>query len=57
MTGVKGVYVDGKKYKALITANSTRYYLGMYSTVEEAKAVVDAKYIELQSHFSYHSSR
>jgi hypothetical protein len=56
-TGVKGVYVDGKKYKALVSANGERYYLGMYDTIEQAKVVVDKKYIELQSEYSMQLSR
>lgn len=57
LTGVKGVYVDGKKFKALVNVNGKRYYLGMYDTIAEAKIVVDAKYIELQKEFSLQNSR
>jgi hypothetical protein len=53
-TGVKGVYSDRGRYKALVTFKRDRYYLGMYSTIEEAAKVVEDKYKELQKEFSFH---
>lgn len=52
-TGIKGVYLDGSKYKALINVAGKRYYLGMYFTKEQAAEVVRLKYLELQGEFSY----
>jgi len=56
-TGVKGVYLDRGRYKALVNVNGVRYYLGMYSTIEEAKIVADHKYTELQKEHSVQLSR
>lgn len=55
-SGVKGVYRDNKKWKALINVNGKRYYLGMYDTIESAKIVVDMKYVELQGEYSKQNS-
>ena len=57
LTGIKGVYVDGNKFKALINVAGKRYYLGMHETKEEAAEVVRLKYIELQGDFSYHQNK
>lgn len=51
-TGVKGVFLDGSKFKALITVDKTRYYLGMHETIEDAEKVVSLKYAELQGSFA-----
>lgn len=56
-TGVKGVYLDRGRFKAMVNFKGSRYYLGMYGTLEEAKKVVDRKYIELQQEFSMQKSR
>lgn len=52
-SGHKGVYLDKGRWKALITVNKQKYYLGMYGTKEAAKEVVDAKYKELQKEFAF----
>lgn len=51
ISGVKGVYLDGSKWKALITFKGERYYLGMYSTLKSAEDVVKTKYKELQGEY------
>lgn len=56
-TGVKGVYLDRGRFKALINVNGTRYYLGMFDSVENAKKAVDSKYLELQKEHSLQASR
>lgn len=56
-TGVKGVYRDRDRFKALITVDGIRYYLGMFSSIEEAKKIVDEKYTQLQKEFSLQISR
>ena len=53
ISGVKGVYKDHSKWKALINVGGVRYYLGMFETIEEAKSVVELKYAELQDEYSY----
>jgi hypothetical protein len=52
-TGIKGVYEDGSKFKALINVDGKRYYLGMYVNKEEAGEVVRLKYLELQGNFTF----
>ena len=52
-SGVKGVYKDGSSWKALVNVNNVRYYLGMYKTIDEAKAVVEKKYLELHKDFMF----
>lgn len=49
---VKGVTRVGSKYRARITINGTITCLGTYSTIKEAKAVYDAKAIELHGEFA-----
>lgn len=56
-TGVKGVYLDKGRYKALITTDGIRYYLGMYSTLDKAKEVVDKWYMKLQQDYSMQKCR
>jgi len=51
-SGIKGVYLDRGRWKALVNVAGVRYYLGMYDTKELAKKVVDAKYLELQKEFA-----
>lgn len=48
-TGYKGVILrkDTKKYRAHITKNSKRYWLGQYETVEKAAKAYNKKAIEL----------
>lgn len=53
ISGIKGVYKDGSKWKALVNVEGVRYYLGMFENIEDAKAVVQLKYKELQKDFSY----
>lgn len=55
-SGVKGVYLDGNRWKAMINVEGKRYYLGLYDDIISAKNVVDAKYIELQGDFSKQNS-
>lgn len=52
-SGIKGVYSDRGRWKALVNVGGVRHYLGMYGTKEEAKQIVDAKYIELQKDFAF----
>lgn len=56
ISGVKGVYYDRGRWKALITVKGQRQYLGMYATLEEAKKVVDTAYMEQQGEFSLQHS-
>jgi hypothetical protein len=56
-TGVKGVYLDHGRYKALITVDGARYYLGMFSSLEAASRIVDRSYTELQAGHSLQESR
>lgn len=51
-SGVKGVYLDRGRWKALINFQGKRYYLGMYSSIEKASEVVRLKYEELQGEYS-----
>lgn len=49
VTGVKGVYKEGNKYRAEITVKKKTKYLGAYYTLEEAKKVreeAEKKYYE-----------
>lgn len=48
ISGVKGVYQDGGRWKAMVNVDKKRYYLGMYDTIEEAAEIVRKKYEELQ---------
>ena len=52
VSGVKGVYNDRGRWKALVNFKGERYYLGMYSSINEASKVVKDKYEELQGEFS-----
>ena len=56
-TGVKGVYLDRGRYKALLTVNGIRHYLGMFNSLEEASRTVDKSYTELQAGYSLQESR
>lgn len=51
-SGVKGVYYDRGRWKALVNFKGDRYYLGMYSSIEEAAEVVRVKYELLQGEYS-----
>lgn len=51
ISGYKGVYKDGKKWKALITRNGIRYYLGMHTTPELAAKAVETKSKELSGNY------
>jgi hypothetical protein len=51
-SGIKGVYLDRGRWKALVNVAGNRYYLGMYNTKEEAAEVVNAKYKELQQEYA-----
>jgi len=55
-TGVKGVHFhkSSGKYQAEITVKGTRYYLGLFDTIEEAKVVIVAKRKELVGEFACH---
>ena len=53
ISGVKGVYKDGSKWKALVNVDGVRYYLGMHESIQEAEAVVKVKYEELQKDFAF----
>lgn len=48
----QGVYRYGEKWKAQIMKNYKLYYLGTFPTRQEAKAVYDAKSIELFGEFA-----
>jgi hypothetical protein len=56
-TGIKGVYLDRGRYKALINVEGIRYYLGMYGTLNEAEKVVNEWYIKLQQEYSMQNCR
>ena len=51
ISGVKGVYFDKGRWKALLNFKGDRYYLGMFSTKEAAGEVVRRKYEELHKDF------
>lgn len=51
-SGVKGVYNDRGRWKALINFKDKRYYLGMYDSLDRASEVARVKYEELQGEFS-----
>tara|TARA_B100001105_G_C22367878_1_gene433522 strand:+ start:709 stop:1203 length:495 start_codon:yes stop_codon:yes gene_type:complete len=51
LSGVKGVYKDGSKWKAIVNFKGERYYLGMHETIESAEIVVKQKYKELQGEY------
>ena len=51
-SGVKGVYFDRGRWKALVNYKGRRYYLGMFSSVKEAATVVNEKYKELHGEFA-----
>lgn len=51
-SGIKGVYKDGNRWKAMLTFGGVRYYLGMFPDKESAGEVVRKKYEELQGEFS-----
>lgn len=56
ISGIKGVYLDGKKWKVLVTVAGQRYYLGMHETREQAQIVASNKYKELQGNFYKHTT-
>jgi hypothetical protein len=51
-TGVKGVSPCGSGYQAQIRINWKNIYLGIFPTIEEAKAVYDKAAIELHGEFA-----
>lgn len=53
VSGVKGVYLDKGRWKALLNFKGDRYYIGMFSSKEEAANAVNEKYNELQRDFAY----
>ena len=46
-TGFRGVYFDQNKWHAVITFNKQRYYLGTFSSAEDAASARALKLIEL----------
>lgn len=54
-TGVRGVYWSKRhrKYEAQVGLNGKRYHVGLFDTLEEAKAAVIAKRKELFTHDDY----
>jgi hypothetical protein len=46
-SGIRGVWKSGRKWKAGVTHNGTKYYLGVYATAEEAGAAAAAKRLQL----------
>lgn len=51
-TGVKGVTVEGKKFRASIYCDKKELHLGMYDTLEEAAKIRRAKELELFGEFA-----
>lgn len=49
-SGVPGVFRDGKKFRAEISFNNRKFYLGIYSDVEQAIAARK----EAEKRFGYH---
>ncbi|MBU0583456.1 MAG: HNH endonuclease [Alphaproteobacteria bacterium] len=41
-TGVNGVYRNGKKFRAMLTADGIRHTFGTFDTIGEAKAIIEA---------------
>ena len=56
-SGVKGVcwHKETQKWYAQIKHNKVLHYLGVYSTIEEAKKVVQKKREELHGEFARHA--
>lgn len=52
-SGYKGVWKDGKRWRAEIWKAGQRYKLGSFSTLSEAVAVYDAKAKELNGAFAF----
>ena len=53
----KGVALHGTSYRATITKNYIRHYIGTYPTVEEAEQAYKKKADELHGKYAYHNSR
>lgn len=51
-SGVKGVYLDRGRWKALCNVGGQRYYLGMYSTLAEAEEVVNQFYKDMHHEYA-----
>ena len=51
-SGIKGVYRDGKKWKALCNVDGQRYYLGMYEHLSDAEKAVNELYKELHKEYA-----
>lgn len=49
-TGVRGVSMQGSRYKAVVGHNGRYVYLGMFASIEEADAAVREKRLELFTH-------
>ena len=50
--GYRGVYRNGKRYRAALTHEGERYNLGTYNTPEEAALAYDMKARELRREFA-----
>lgn len=54
---IKGVKKEGKRFSANITHSGNKYRIGLFDTIEEAKAAYDAKSAELYGEFAFVNSR